>query len=439
MDLILEDLPLAGDPLAPLRAVRLNSWLSGHGSAVLSSNVGSAELPFQRWFHFKEAFSPKLVIQALKAMPREVKRVADPCGGSGTTSLTCSMMNMECQTIEVNPFLADLIRAKNADYQLDALYADIAKVLNAPPPTPDFNRIAGGPATLVEPGVADRWVFNRDVAGRVLSFLQIIEMQAAPAHTPLFRVLLGSVLVGVSNVVINGKGRRYRSGWKGRRVTAYEVESRFKKACLDAASDIARFGSRRTGKVRLLEGDARQRVHDLEPIDCALFSPPYPNSFDYTDIYNLELWMLGYLSAKHDNTVLRGSTIHSHVQVHRTGRKPQASSAILDDAYEALSARREALWNRNIPDMIVSYCADMEELLEGLASRVIPGGGVAIVVGGSSYAGLTIDIPEILVDLGKNLGLQLRAQQSLRAMRLSAQQGGQHKLAEDLLVFEVAR
>ena len=40
----------------------------------------------------------------------------------------------------------------------------------------------------------------------------------------------------------------------------------------------------------------------IGPHDLAVFSPPYPNSFDYTDVYNVELWAMGYLrnsDAKH--------------------------------------------------------------------------------------------------------------------------------------------
>jgi len=42
-------------------------------------------------------------------------------------------------------------------------------------------------------------------------------------------------------------------------------------------------------------GDGVAVTLAADPVDAAIFSPPYPNSFDYTDVYNLELWVLGYL------------------------------------------------------------------------------------------------------------------------------------------------
>jgi hypothetical protein len=61
---------------------------------------------------FKEAFSPKFVVDALASMPHTPRRCVDPFGGSGTTALTCSFLGIDSVSIEVNPFLADLIEAK---------------------------------------------------------------------------------------------------------------------------------------------------------------------------------------------------------------------------------------------------------------------------------------------------------------------------------------
>lgn len=51
--------------------------------------------------------------------------------------------------------------------------------------------------------------------------------------------------------------------------------------------------------------------------DLAVFSPPYPNSFDYTDVYNIELWTLGYIRDAASNQRLRSATLSSHVQIGR--------------------------------------------------------------------------------------------------------------------------
>src|SRR5215208_1796907 len=98
-------------------------WLDSQpGAAPLTSNQEWGDLAFQRWYRFKEAFSPRFVADALThaadLLGRRVETCCDPFGGSGTTALTCQFLNVLPTTIEVNPFLADLIEAKLAPYGL---------------------------------------------------------------------------------------------------------------------------------------------------------------------------------------------------------------------------------------------------------------------------------------------------------------------------------
>jgi hypothetical protein len=412
----------------------LQNWLSPHGDGALSSNVGAADLAFQRWFRFKEAYSPRLVIDALKENRRPVGRCIDPTGGSGTTGLVCSFLGISCDTVEVNPFMADLIAAKIRRYDIRALAIDIAAVMAARPTDQSLRRYMGAPPTLIEPGENGRWVFNQSVAAQIAAFADAID-DASPVHQPFLRVMLGSTLRDVSNVVVNGKGRKYRRGWEKRIVTAAQVVDRLRAACGAAYSDVVRYAGRLTGTVAVHYGDARAKTIDLPEADCAIFSPPYPNSFDYTDIYNLELWMLGYLRSQQDNRDLRLATMHSHVQLNRVGRAPEGRSACFDAALDAVESSRSKLWNRGIPTMLRSYFADMEGVIADLASRIRPGGLITVIVGGSSYAGIGVNAPKIIAELGQDMGLELVRHSPLRAMRLSAQQGGQFGLSEDAVVF----
>lgn len=277
------------------------------GSAPKSTNQDGQDLPFQRWYRFNEAFAPR----------------ADPFGGSGTTALTCQFLGIRPTTIEVNPFLADLIEAELARYDVMPLMAGFRLVVDrAAAARPDVAALAAAlaaalPPSFVEPGVKGRWIFARGVAERVLALREAIETLPPGSSATLFRVLLGSVLIGCSNVVISGKGRRYRSGWQARKVRAAAVGRAFEAAFLEAVEDICRYGGRPCEDYAVLRGDSRKLAADVGPIDFALFSPPYPNSFDYTDVYNVELWMLGYLRDTEGNRSLREGTLRSHVQVKR--------------------------------------------------------------------------------------------------------------------------
>ena len=145
------------------------------------------------------------------------------------------------------------------------------------------------------------------------------------------RAALGGILIEVSNVRLSGKGRRYRRRWNDRIVPPARVEELFLASAKQAICEISRFQRRSATSYEILRGDSRVVLDDVEPCDLAVFSPPYPNSFDYTDVYNVELWTLGYLDSQHANSTLRSATLSSHVQISRHFPKPPIGSPTLTD------------------------------------------------------------------------------------------------------------
>ena len=159
------------------------------------------------------------------------------------------------------------------------------------------------------------------MADRLAVYLQAIDELESAEFRRLFRVLLGGILIDVSNVVVNGKGRRYRRNWRARLVAPESVTDLFAARVRSAITDIHRYRRRSPARSRVIHADARCAL-PRGRVDVAVFSPPYPNSFDYTDVYNIELWILGYLSSTEDNWRLRHETLSSHVQLQRLFRRP---------------------------------------------------------------------------------------------------------------------
>lgn len=411
------------------------TWFARHEFlSPISTNQDTHNLPFQRWYRFKEAFAPRAVVDAISKLEVPPSTCVDPFGGSGTTALTAQFLGIRPTTVEVNPFLADLIEAKLQSYDTQALLASFGQVVDlaAANKADPVKELSGAPKTLVAPGVNQRWIYSLAVAERILAYRQAIEALSNPAHARLLRVLLGSTLVTLSNVVISGKGRRYRSGWQNRTVQPASVHRMFETAFLNAIEDIVRFGRRPCSEYDLFRGDSRVALTQAQSADFSLFSPPYPNSFDYTDIYNLELWMLGYLKTPEDNRKLREATLRSHVQIKRSF-EATSSSPTLDATMVALHARRSEMWDANIPDMVRAYFDDLVAILTELYRIIVPGGSVMMVVGDSRYASVSVDVGTILVELGRGLGFELSNLSSMRSMRSSAQQGGTYDLDETLV------
>ena len=392
-------------------------------------------LPFSKWRHFKEAFSSELVYEAIVSCDNDVKCCVDPFGGSGTTALACQFAGIVPTTIEVNPYLADLIEAKLQIYDVDRLVRDLATILRRADKQDPAIGISQLPKTFVEPENNGRWLFDKEVAERLQSLCLAIDALESESNHRLFKILLGSILVPISNATVNGKGRRYRRNWKKLRRSEGEVDLLFIQAASTAIQEIRRFENRACTAYTLIRGDSREALDGLLPIDLAVFSPPYPNSFDYTDVYNIELWMLGYLVSPKDNIFLRERTLSSHVQIHRQYVSPPDGSTQLNETLASLHSNVDRLWNRNIPAMVGAYFAEMLIILRKLKSILTHRGEIWIIVGDSSYAGIGIGVANILAELAGLEGLNVQRNECLRVMRKSAQQGGQEQLAESLLVL----
>lgn len=418
--------------------VQFRDWTGDRSIPTIGTDTDSPPLPFQRWRRFKEAFAPEIVERALTETPGAVRHIADPCGGSGTTALASQFLGIKPTTIEVNPYLADLIEAKIARIDFDAATAAFGQVVERvargyAPCRPQFS---GAPSTFVEPGLDGRYIFSRAVARRILAYRNAIERIPDETCKRLFRVVLASTAIPASNVVVSGKGRRYRQSWRERQSKPGDVDDLFRTGVLEALHDLRRYASRRCLDYTLLRGDARTLSADIGPHDLAVFSPPYPNSFDYTDVYNVELWSMGYLRNSDANTRLRHKTLRSHVQIYRDFDSRELGSPTLTTTIDALQQVRSRLWNRHIPEMIGAYSADLAVILEHLRRGLRSRGRAYIVVGDSRYAGVDVPVATILSEITLRLRYRLVALEPFRSMRSSPQQGGRHELGESLLVLE---
>ena len=418
-------------------SVTFSEWTQSRSIVSFGTNAGADELPFQTWRNFKEAYPPELIARAVKGSTIPVRKCLDPFGGSGTTALACQFLGIRPTTIEVNPFLADLIEAKLAQYDADELARDLGEVAKRTSETEDaaLDRFSYLPSTFIEPGVKDRWIFDRGIASRISALQTAIKKIENENHRRLFLVLLGGILISVSNVVISGKGRRYRRGWRNRKRSPSCVDQAFFGSARRAIGEIHRYANRIEPSYELVRGDCRTEL-DRGTWDLAIFSPPYPNSFDYTDVYNVELWALGYLRSSDANRVLRQATLASHVQTSRLFALPPEGSAKLEAAIKNLVDVRSLLWDHRIPEMVGAYFADLMGVVERIHRRLSPGGSTWLVVGDSRYADVHIATGDIIAELVEASGWRVKGFEPFRSMRSSAQQGGRAELAETLITID---
>jgi len=259
----------------------------------------------------------------------------------------------------------------------------------------------------------------------------------------LFKIALGSQLVAVSNVYRNGKCLSYRNDWGKIIISRNEVHAKFMKHCKEILLVDVKTNQSLIPRVLnqndVYHGDPRQHIKFLpdNSIDLVITSPPYLNSRDYTDIYRLELWILGYVSKYSEEKTIRKNALTSHVQIPLED-KVSPKIPELQFFLNHLAALNGSLWNKNIPFMVKGYFADMNQLFIDMHSKLTPGAKVYINVSNSAYGGQICEVDTILAKIANKVGYKALEIRTARLLSSSHQQQFQlfEKLRESVIVLE---
>jgi DNA modification methylase len=397
--------------------------LTEHGEYTnrdLSIFDANMALPRHRWFQFKEGFSASLVDKAITAFETENGRrptLLDPFSGSGTTLVAAASHGLKATGVEVNPFLAFATKAKTVrggwrrrPFE-DALATVVRESRDETP-----SRLEGVSTFTERPGT-EKWLFNRSVL-RGFSAIDAA-LRSSTYAIPLRLALLSSVM-DCCNAKRDGKCLRYKSDWKTLGFNSGDVRKRFVVRARQMFEDAQITPFSPVG-LKLERGDTRAILPRLRRIhDVLVTSPPYLNSFDYSDMYRPELFVGRFVRDNGQLRTIRLSTVRSHVQAD-WARAASVVSPILRPILDRLNDS-DSLWDPRLPEMVKAYFEDMKSVLSASARIVRPGGDAWIVVSTSAYAGVEIPVDLIIADLATRCGWDLVAVHVLRALRSAGQQ-----------------
>lgn len=393
--------------------------------------VKTSQLQRHRWYYFKEGFSTSLIEEAIKCNKKLGRKlnILDPFCGCGTTLLTAALSDNLSTGIEVNPFLTFTSKVKvspgkwhrkNYMKRLNQVIDNARDVLPS--------SLDGFSTFTKKPGLS-KWLFNKGVIEQFTSLVKSIE-KFGGSYSNAFKLSALAAAMACCNAKPDGKGVRYKKDWKTFRYSKRNVISKFRSHALTVIDDINEFPIKKENMPRILHGDSRELLYDVEldDYDLVVTSPPYLNSFDYTDIYRPELFMGGFITNNEALKELRLHTIRSHVQVDW----PQTTSfesELLDPIIKKLE-NVEDLWNNRIPLMVKAYFDDLWKVLLGLWLKLKVGGESWIVISTSAYGGIQIPTDLILAEVGRSIGFQIESIHYLRKMRTSGQQWKQINTSE---------
>jgi hypothetical protein len=401
-------------------------------------------LPRHRWYHLKEGFSASLVEEAINQRltgSNHSLRILEPFSGSGTTPLVAALRGHFATAVEVNPFLAFTAKVKTISGKWDTnrLQLHLDKIIKESAigkysPLENFS-------TFTERGELKKWLFNKSVLRRYTALINAIQ-EFGGAYKDSLKLAAIVAIYNCCNAKRDGKALRYKKDWQDLRYSDKEFVDQFSARVTLIGQDILRHPINHEFRPIIINGDSRKVLSSLDDndFDLVITSPPYLNSFDYSDIYRPELFLGGFVQDNDDLKRLRLQTLRSHVQA-SWPREVTFESALLLPITEKLKMN-ESLWNKNIPIMVHAYFDDMYQMFRLFKSKIRANGQIWLVVSTSAFGGIHIPVDLIIADAANQAGFSLRGIHCLRQLRTSGQQWKQlgtklPPLRESLLIVSV--
>jgi len=373
-----------------------------------SNYEDTTELPRHRWYYYKEGFSPNLVEKVIEqAGVTKNDLIIDPFNGSGTTTLTASLLGYKSVGIEVNPFTAFLsdTKTKNADIlQLNQLESKLLKSIEKGKPSPLV-----GFSTFTEKNDYEKWLFNNSVLNAFEGGWDYTYSIPGYDKRKLIRLALISAAMNNCNATKDGKCLRYRDSWKNYN---YDRES-FIESLLLILSNIKTDIKENPifVKSKILKGDSRKILHkanDIGNFNLCITSPPYLNTFDYTDIYRPELFLGKFIQSTQELYKLRFKTVRSHVQVRWQNPIQSDFGLLYEQTMKYINENKANLMHRHIPLMIQAYFEDILKILKLLKAKAAINAQIWFIVSNSAYAGLEVPVDLIIGDIATKAGWYLK-------------------------------
>ena len=367
------------------------------------------------WLRLTPAYSVQLVRELLDSTP-PTGRVLDPFCGTGTTLLACRELGLDCDTVDLNPFLLWLARAKTRDYserdrqaacRAVAGMASAATHRDGPRPwIPDLYRI-------------DRWwtPATSQALGRALARLDRVRNLTPPVRD-LALLAFSRTLIETAQVSFGHQSMSFRR--QGRTASRQSGAQAVAAGLQRAIETIAAAASQRLrrSRRRLVRGDSRtlEQLVGQRRYATVITSPPYSNRMSYIRELRPYMYWLGYLTDRRsagelDWEVIGGTwgIATSRLLDWEPTRPAPIPYAGFDELVAAIGTRSEILAR-----YVARYFHDMALHVRGLHSVVAPGGRTHYVVGNSKFYDVVLPAQDIFRALFEDAGFTAARVQVLR-------------------------
>ena len=373
--------------------------------------------PFQRWFRYKEGFSVELVEHLIREYSEnKAGLILDPFSGSGSTLLAANNLGYRGIGYEVNPFSVFLSECKLDNYtgkQVEKFKSAYEEILGSAD-------IELKKYTLPKLSISNK-VFSDEIEKYFMSVKAIIDEKYNGDEKVWNLLKLGwlACLEPLCNYRKAGNGLKIKKYVKPRIVTREDARTMLLEEYQNIYIDLME-KKEENDAVIINDSclDMRKHVED-HSVEGIIFSPPYANCFDYTEIYKLELWFGGFVLDYSDLKKLRKSSLHSHLNGDLNAEVSDKSNVLKELLIEL---QQKELWDKKIPKMLQLYYDDMFKVIDESHRVLDDKGFCCIVVGNSAYGGVVFPADLILAEYAERVGFTVDKIEVDRYIITSSQQ-----------------
>lgn len=422
-----------------------------YGRLVVATD--NTEDPLHRWFHLKEAFSSRLLARLFKDAswtPNREVSVLDPFVGSGTTLLSALSIAEKYQLpariagIERNPVIQIVAAAKTtAALRGSSLAPRLAEASKAVLAEFDGLGEQREPYTTPSPTLNNEDYFPPQHVQSLIALRHAVNKIEDSETRQILQTCLASAVEPAGRLRRDGRALRHvpdRTPAHPRDLFYSNVER-----CLEDLR--ARPTAPEDWTATVLPGDARNAssLYEGQEFDWIVFSPPYPNNIDYTEVYKTEAWALGCYEDADAMRSQRLSTIRSHPSIRfpsvywytKSGQTTKFES-LVNPILDAIPS--EARYKNGRTQVIRGYADDMFRVLVEARSLINGDGYCAFIVGNSVHGTgdnqFVIAADLIMAELATMAGWRV---DEIRVARWLARRGNKnHHLRESVVCLRPA-
>ncbi len=368
------------------------------------------------WLRLTPAYSVKAVTEILERFEAP-GRILDPFSGTGTTGLVCAERSLDCDLVELNPFLVWLAAAKTRNYSADEL--DMAWQL--------VNQIVADAQRLS--GEADLWTpplhqIERWWPPQRLSTLSQIfcALQAACAAAPetvidLLLIAFCRLLIDWSNAAFNHQSMSFKDASAPSLFASSEQTLMLESFIRQIQLVIKAAEAPVRGRVTVKRGDSRQvNTVVTGPYHTVITSPPYPNRISYIRELRPYMYWLGYLTDRREAGELDWQAIGGTWGI-ATSRLQQWKPGDLSIQQEGFDVIVEKIAENSpiLARYVHKYFEDIVCHLQSLRPVLAPGARLYYIVGNSKFYDTLVPVERIYASLFEQMGFSEVRIKSLRS------------------------